>query len=395
MADRELQLLFGVDRLVRGAVEEHSSHTSAVREILRGSRRLGLLTNDAARLAHDPGVRTREALLGAGLPITRLFSPEHGLGARAPDGAMVADAVDAVTGLPISSLYGERFAPPQAALRACDAVLVDLPDVGARFYTYVWTMTHLIDACAELAVPVVVLDRPNPLGGLLAMAEGPLLEPACASFLGRLPVPIRHAVTIGEMAVLWQRERAVRSVVEVLPMRAWTRQMQWPDTGLTFVPTSPAMPSFESALLYPGLCLFEATNLSVDRAGRAPFRSLAAPWLDAAAIADATHPYLEHFGVRAVPSGHTLGVEIVDRRAVRPVAVGCALLEAIARRHAEFAWTTYPTAANPSGEGHIDRLAGTPRVCAAIDTRRPIPHDLLDVPGWDVRVADVQLYPDT
>jgi uncharacterized protein YbbC (DUF1343 family) len=355
--------------------------------------RVGLLTNDAARLGVAPEVLSRVALREAGVPLAALFSPEHGITAAAPDGSVVPNASDAATGLPVLSLYGERFAPPRDALEGLDVLLVDLPDVGARFYTYAWTMTHVIDACAETGTRMLVLDRPNPLGGDLATAEGPILEPSCVSFIGRFPVPIRHSITIGELALLWRRERAPAADVEVLPCGGWDRAMQWPDTGFEFVPMSPAMPAFESALLYPGLCLFEATNLSVARDGPAPFRSVAARWLDGDEIAEVVSGDARSGGVRVSGGGTVVRLEVVDRYAVRPVALGFALLEAISRRHHDsFAWTTYPTAANPSGGGHLERLVGTRVVRAHLDAGRRVPDLLLGTGDWGARVEPVRLY---
>ena len=370
---------FGVDRLL------------AEPAILGPARRVGLLTNDAARLSSRPEVRSRVALTESGIPLTLLFSPEHGIAATGADGSPMSDGVDPATGLRAVSLYGERFAPPVDALRSLDLLLVDLPDVGARFYTYAWTMTHVIDACATAGTPVVVLDRPNPLGGDLASAEGPLVEASCTSFIGRHAIPIRHALTIGELALLWRRERVPAARVAVVTCEGWRREMQWPDTGLAFVPMSPAMPSFESALLYPGTCLFEATNLSVGRDGAAPFRSIAAPWMDAELVAATVSADERSRGVRVRADATAVRLEIVERGAVRPVGLGFALLEAAAR-YPGFAWRPYPTAANPSGEHHLDRLAGTPAVREVLERGDRLADRLRDVTGWAARVGDVLQY---
>lgn len=350
---------FGVDRLV------------ADPSLLGGAQRVGLVTNDAARLARNVDSRSRVALIDAGVPIIRLFGPEHGLTASAADGAAVSDGTDALTGLPVVSLYGERTRPDAESLHDLDAMLFDVPDVGARFYTFTWTLFHVMAACAEGGVPVTVLDRPNPLGGELAHAEGPVLDVACRSFVGEDAIPIRHQLTLGEMARVWRRERFTDLQLRVITCDGWTRAMRWSDTGLPWVPTSPAMPSFDSAALYPGTCLFEATNLSVGRGTDAPFQQVGAPWLDVPAVlADLARRIpkgVEFSEVTFVPGSgpyiaepcRGIRVHVVDAHVLRPVALSLLLMAAIVSTHRlRFQWARYPTAANPSGDGHFERLIG-------------------------------------
>src|SRR5512133_2263214 len=185
---------FGVDRLI------------ADPSLLGDAARVGLVTNDAAR----------PALIAAGIPIVRLFGPEHGLTAAADDGTAVADGTDPLTRLPVISLYGERMRPDADSLRDLDVVLFDIPDVGVRFYTYTWTLYHLMAACAHTGTRVVVLDRPNPLGGDLQSAAGPVLDLACRSFLGEDAIPIRHQLTLGELSRLWQRDHFPKVRLDVL-----------------------------------------------------------------------------------------------------------------------------------------------------------------------------------
>jgi uncharacterized protein YbbC (DUF1343 family) len=356
---------FGIDCLVANPA------------LLDGCSRVGMVTNDAARLAADASVHSRVALQAAGVPLVRLFGPEHGLSGTAADGAAVGDDIDVRTGLPVVSLYGERMRPTREQLHDLDVVLFDIPDVGARFYTYTWTLFHLLSACAEYGVPLVVLDRPNPLGGASASVEGPVLELAYRSFVGEDAIPIVHALTLGELACLWQRERFPAANVRVIACTGWRRGQRWPALSLPWVPTSPSMPAFESVAWYPGTCLFEATNLSVGRGTDAPFCLVGAPWLDAAAVLDAftrrcdvpasactfmpSHaPYLHE-----TCQGIRLGA---PEHASAPVATGLLLLAAIMTVHAgEFAWRGYPTAANPTGEGHFERLVGRGGVRAALD----------------------------
>lgn len=374
------QVRFGVDCLMQNPGRA------------RGAR-MGLLTNDAARLAAEAKTHSRVGLLGAGVPLTLLLSPEHGLHAVAADGSPVRDGRDPLTGLPVLSLYGDRFAPPAEVLRELDLVLVDLPDVGARFYTYAWSMTHVLDACAASDVPVMVLDRPNPLGGRPEDAEGPLLDLEFSSFIGRLDIPIRHSLTLGELARLWQRERVPTLALDVVPCEGWSREDQWPDTALPWVPTSPAMPSFASALLYPGLCLFEATNVGIDRFGPAPFQCIEAPWLDAPGIARACAEESASMGVGLHADEHRVRLEVHYRRRVRPVQLGVSLLLAVAAHHvAEFRWATYPTAANPSGADHLERLFGTRELRAAATRGVQVAERALTPTGWVERMRAVMLY---
>ncbi len=361
-------MIFGID------------HVIADPRLLGSLARVGLVTNDAARLAAQPSGHSRTALLGAGVPVVRLFGPEHGLGASAADGAGVSDSTDALSGLPVVSLYGERMRPAPEQLAGLDAVLFDVPDIGARFYTYVWTLFEVGAACAEAGVPLIVLDRPNPLGGRLDFAEGPILDMTFASFVGNDAIPVRHALTVGELALLWQRERWPGADVRVIACDGWRREMVWSDTGLEWIPTSPSMPSAEGALLYPGMCLFEATNLSVGRGTDAPFQQVGAPWLDVARVLDHLSRQTPR-GVRFERVVFTPGIGpyagepcegvravATDAHLVRPVGLGLLLLAAVIATHRlRFAWARYPTAANPRGDGHFERLIGRSGIRATLD----------------------------
>ncbi|MEZ4733515.1 MAG: DUF1343 domain-containing protein [Caldilineaceae bacterium] len=353
---------FGID----GLLAHH-------RNTLQGVR-LGLVTNDAATTAllPRPLTPTRQALQAAGVPLYALFAPEHGLGASAADGAVINDAQDALTGLLVRSLYGATYRPTPAMLADIDLLLFDIPDVGVRFYTYIWTLSYVMEACAEAGVPLWVLDRPNPLGGDLAKAEGPSLDEAhLASFVGRWAMPIRHSLTIGELARLWNGERRLGVDLTVIPVENWQRSQLWSDVGLPFVPTSPSMPSYETVLPYPGTCLFEGTNLSEGRGTTTPFRIAGAPWLDAYAVADTfNRQNLPGVVARAVQFSPTTNkytdqlcqgimVHVLDEDHFRPVAAGLQLLATIIRHHPQqFQWLPYPTADSGAGYGHFDRLIG-------------------------------------
>src|SRR5688572_16028385 len=338
---------FGIDRLI------HS-------ELIPRAARVGLATNDAARLSSDVNVTSRVALLDAGFNLVRLFSPEHGIGASAADGAHVADGIDPLTRLPVVSLYGRTQRPSPEQLDDLDLVLFDIPDVGARFYTYIWTLSHVLEACAAARKPLVLLDRPNPIGGEIDACEGPMLDEArFSTFVGRWNIPIRHGLTVGELATLWNVERGIGADLRVIKVDGWTRDMHWPDTALPFVPPSPAMRDYETAVAYPGTCLFEGTNLSEGRGTEAPFRTIGAPWLDAAAVAagfDALQ--LADMRVEAVaftPSGrkyagetcHGVRLRVDAPRVFRPVAAALHLLAIVIDLHRDrFSWSPDPTAAD-------------------------------------------------
>lgn len=365
---------FGCDILVHGncAIEK--------------SARIGLVTNDAARLAANAQITSRAALREAGFNLTRLFSPEHGIAAAAPDGAAVADSVDAVTGLPVISLYGQTHRPDAEHLGDLDVVMFDIPDVGARFYTYIWTLSHVLEACAEVNKPLIVLDRPNPIGGALSDCEGPMLdEMRFSTFVGRWNISIRHGLTVGELATLWNHERQIGADLNVVKCQNWRRDMHWPDTGLPFVPTSPAMPDYQSALAYPGSCLFEGTNLHEGRGTDSPFRTIGAPWINAHALSDAMAD-LDLAGLLAPcvrfqsRSRNYAGqwcngvrLTITEPRIFRPVATALHLLAIIMQLHPDqFSFSPYPTAANQGAGAHFDRLVGTDEVRTSLASD---PHD--------------------
>lgn len=372
--------------------------------------RLGLVTNTAARTARDVNLTGRAALQQAGFNLVRLFSPEHGLGANAADGAEIADGCDPLTGLPVVSLYGARLRPAQEAIADLDAVLLDLPDIGVRFYTYIWTMSHMLEACSEASIQLIVLDRPNPLGGDLALAEGPMLDTEkFSSFLGRAAIPIRHSLTMGELARLLNVEWHLKAKLNVIPCMDWKRSMHWPDTGLPFAPTSPAIPSYESALLYPGVCLFEATNLSVGRGTDLPFQIIGAPWLNAMAVADDFNSCHVH-GLGAEQFAFTpkqqpyagipcrgVRLRINNDKCAQPVAAGLQLLATVIQRHRrEFRWADYPTAAHRGGEGHFERLMGRAGIREILEDKPPDLDEHIrhwtSAAGWVERTKNCLLY---
>ena len=218
--------------------------------------------------------------------IVRLFGPEHGVRGEAQDMESVDEPSDRATGLPVVSLYGDReesLRPKPEHLKGLDAIVYDLQDVGSRFYTFVYTLSYVMEAARDAGIPVIVLDRPNPIGGLAV--EGPILDPSLASFVGRFPLPVRHGMTTGELALLFRDSFRLAADVRVVGMSGWTRGMQFEDTGLPWVLPSPNMPTPETARVYPGGCLVEGTNLSEGRGTTRPFELVGAPWIDGTRLA--------------------------------------------------------------------------------------------------------------
>ena len=243
---------------------------------LRG-KRIGLVANPTsvtADLTHAAAALHR----AQAFRLEALFGPEHGIWANAQDLVEVDDGRDPLTGLPVHSLYGKTRVPTPDMLRGLDAVLFDVQDVGARYYTFAYTMLHVLEACAAAGVVVVVLDRPNPLGG--EVVDGNVLDPEYRSFVGLHPLAARHGLTVGELARLFRAERRLDVDLEVVPMQGWRRRMHFEDTGLPWVLPSPNMPTVDTAFVYPGGCLIEGTNLSEGRGTTRPFELVGAPWLD-------------------------------------------------------------------------------------------------------------------
>jgi uncharacterized protein YbbC (DUF1343 family) len=307
----------------------------------RGAK-LGVLAHAASI---DAGGRhlVDRLLLDGRFRVTRLFAPEHGVRGEAQDMETVIETVDRPTGLPVVSLYGADEAslrPKAEHLRGIDALVYDLQDVGSRYYTFVTTLSYAMDAASEAGIPVVVLDRPNPVAGIAI--EGPVLEPAFASFVGRFPVPVRHGLTTGELAAMMRDAFGVACDLRVVPMSGWTRGQHYEDTGLPWVLPSPNMPTPDTARVYPGGCLVEGTNLSEGRGTTRPFELVGAPWIDPAAFESALGAASDAEGLDGVlfraasfrpmfgkHAGRTCGgvqVHITDRDRAKPFAVYLVLL---------------------------------------------------------------------
>ncbi len=333
--------------------------------------RIGLLTNDVAKTGR--GVTSRLALCERGFKILRLFSPEHGLGANQPDGHAVDNMVDHLTGLPVISLYGSHLKPSKEALKGLDAVVFDIPDVGCRFYTYLWSMTYMMEACAESDIPFVVLDRPNPLGGNLLKAEGPMLDELnCSSFIGRWNIPIRHCCTLGELARYFHATRLSTLKLEVIACKGWDRSRSFFESGVSFLPTSPAVYDAETAILYPGTGLLEGIYINEGRGTDWAFKQAGAPWIDQkiwqstvvkakmAGVEIEPVTYVPEWGLYRGETCKGLRFHITDAHAFRSVLFGLELIRQLMYCFGEKVQPrVYKTRANPGGENHLDLLLGT------------------------------------
>ena len=376
--------------------------------IQRG-RRLGLLANQASvdrRLQHAAD------LLAAAGELVTLFGPEHGLRGEAQDMESTQSGRDPGTGLPVHSLYGataSTLAPSEAMLAGLDVLVCDLQDVGARYYTFAATVFHVLESAAGSDLTVVVTDRPNPLGG--RVVEGPGLKAGFESFVGRLDVPVRHALTVGEMALLFRQEAGLDVDLQVIPMKGWQRQMLWQDCCLPWVPPSPNMPTLETATVYPGGCLIEGTHLSEGRGTTRPFEFVGAPWIDAEALARtlsaASHPGLAFRPHWFRPlaqkwQGETCAgvqVHVEDAARVRSFAAYVDLLAAVRQQDpSRFTWRTEAYEFETRHPA-IDLLAGSEDLRREIESGRTAAAMAAD---WDAEAVrflaarrDLLLYPES
>ena len=328
---------------------------------LLAGKRVGLITNPTGVTvklvsAIDRMAQARDFKLAA------LFGPEHGVRGDAQAGAAVADLVDARTGLPAYSLYGTTRKPTPAMLAGLDVLVFDIQDIGARFYTYPWTLALVMQAAREAGMGVIVADRPNPIGGI--RVEGPVLDPAMASFVGAYPIPIRHGMTLGELALMMNTDFGIGCDLTVVTCTNWRRPDDATQTGLPWVPPSPNMPTIDTAFIYPGTCLIEGTNLSEGRGTTKPFELIGAPFIDAHGLADRLNQR-NLTGAHFRPAWFTpsfskfqgqlcagVQVHITDRAAFAPVDAGIAILLEVARHHGnDFSFL-------PGNPPFFDKLAG-------------------------------------
>ena len=345
-------------------------------------RRLGLLCNPASVDQHLVHARRR---LCRELPgqLKAIYAPQHGFYAEKQDNMIEsADREDPVTGLPVFSLYGATRIPTQAMMDPIDLMLVDLQDVGTRVYTFVSTLSHCMEAARQYGKRVMVLDRPNPIGG--HRVEGNLLHRDWASFVGRYPIPMRHGLTIGELARLINTHFGVACDLEVIPMHGWNRDMDFSQTGLPWVAPSPNLPTPTSAMVYPGQVIWEGTNISEGRGTTQPFELFGAPFLDPEGLIDAIDPVLTR-GVVLRPvefeptankwAGHPcrgFQIHVTDAAVYSPYALSLALYQTI--------YQTYPDRfayQKPPYEYEFERLPmdlilGDRRIRAQVEAGTPL-----------------------
>ncbi|MGB2862041.1 MAG: DUF1343 domain-containing protein [Sedimentisphaerales bacterium] len=342
------------------------------KEVFEG-RRLGIITNHTA---YDKDSRFIVDVFKnmKGVTITALLSPEHGLWGTAPDGEKIDSQTHPVYNLPVYSLYGKTQKPTSDMLRDIDVLVFDIQDIGARFYTYIYTMSLAMEAAAENGKTFVVLDRPNPINGI--SIQGNILEPAQASFVGLYPIPVRHGMTAGELAKMFNGQGwlagGVKADLVVVPMEGWHRPMWYDQTGLRFINPSPNMPNLETAAVYPGLCLLEGTNVSEARGTPMPFRQFGAPWIDSKRLAERLNalnlPAMRFEPVRFTPTSskyqgrecHGVRIIVTDKDRLTSYSSGVRIVNEICRMYPDQIKWRAP---------HFDRLCGTSKIRNAITNR--------------------------
>ncbi|HEX5415384.1 MAG TPA: DUF1343 domain-containing protein [Chloroflexota bacterium] len=302
---------------------------------LLAGKRVGLVTNPTGRTV--AGVSDVDALFNhPDVKLTALFGPEHGLRGNAQDGVKIDSTTDQQTGLPIYSLYGDTKRPTKAMLQNVDVLVFDIQDVGARFYTFASTMAYVMQAAAAEKKPVIILDRPNPITD--DGVEGPVLEPGQESFTGLYPIPVRHGMTMGELARLFNDAFGIHADLTVVPVAGWRRGVWYDQTAIPWVRPSPNIPDLATATVYPGVGLIEATNIAEGRGTPTPFLNVGAPWLDgdrwASALNDLKLPGVRFAPTRFTPASNKfqdqacggVKIEVTDRAAFQAVTTGLSLI---------------------------------------------------------------------
>lgn len=345
--------------------------------VLRG-RRVGLVSNPASV---DGDLRQTANRLAADgeIQLGALFGPQHGFHSDVQDNMVeTRDGYDEIRHVPVYSLYGDTREPTAEMLRELDVLVIDLQDVGCRVYTFVYTMAHCLTAARRHGIDVLACDRPNPIGG--TAVEGPLLTHGFESFVGMYPIPLRHGLTIGELARLFNEEFGIGARLDVIPMEGWRRDMYADDTSLPWVMPSPNMPTLDTAVVYPGTVLFEGTTLSEGRGTTRPFEIVGAPWVMAERLADAMNRLnLPGVFFRPVTFEPTFQkharlrcggcqIHVLDRARFRPVKTAIALICAFRASDPErFRWRDPPYEYEHE-KLPIDILAGSTALRNAIDS---------------------------
>jgi uncharacterized protein YbbC (DUF1343 family) len=347
---------------------------------LRG-RRVGVVCNPAS--VNGGFAHVADRLIESGTQVGAIFGPQHGFRSDVQDNMIESGhAEDARRRVPIYSLYSETREPTPAMLEGLDVLVIDLQDIGARIYTFIYTMANCLRAAARHGVDVIVCDRPNPIGGVTV--EGPTLRPGYESFVGQFPIPMRHGMTIGELARLFNDAFGIGAKLEVVKMDGWDRRWYQDQTGLPWVIPSPNIPTLDSAVVYPGTVLFEGTLLSEGRGTTRPFELLGAPWIDAERFASAMNArklagvhfrpavFEPTFQKHARTSCGGCQIHVLDRGALQPCSVAAALLLEFRRAAPDrFAWRQ-PPYEYEHDKLPIDILAGSPDLREQIDADQPL-----------------------
>lgn len=343
---------------------------------LRG-RRVGIVSNPAS-VDHEFVHIVDRLMAMRGVTVTALFGPQHGFRSDVQDNMIETPHTDdAVRRVPVYSLYSDTREPTRDMLADVDVLVIDLQDIGARIYTYIYTMANCLRACARHGVEVIVCDRPNPIGG--TTVEGPILAEGFESFVGQFPIPMRHGMTIGELARLFNDHFRIGAAVDVMRMSGWSRDQYADEAQAPWVMPSPNMPTLDTAIVYPGTVLFEGTMASEGRGTTRPFELIGAPWVQAermAAALNAQHLPGVHvrpavfeptFQKHARVSCGGCQIHVTNRRQFQPVLTGVALIEAVRREDpSAFAWRQ-PPYEYEHDKWPIDILAGSSRLREAIE----------------------------
>ncbi|KPJ96622.1 MAG: hypothetical protein AMJ53_00035 [Gammaproteobacteria bacterium SG8_11] len=359
-------------------------------------KRIGIITNHTACNSNNQHILDVFFEM-PDVTVTALFGPEHGIKGTAEAGKAIESQADPLKKIPIYSLYGEVRKPTPEMLENINILVFDIQDVGARFYTYIYTMSLAMGAAAEQGRQFVVLDRPNPINGIAV--EGNILEPEFATFVGLYPIPARHGMTVGELAKMFNEEgwleNGVKANLTIIPMKNWQRELFFDETGLSFIKPSPNMPDLKTGIVYPGACLIEGTNTSEGRGTTTPFQILGAPWIKGSDLADSLNN-LQLPGVTfhdttftpvSIPGAAPQpkyqdqpcsGIKIVvtDRNRFKPYFTGMNIVNTIHQMYSDsLQWRA----------SHFDRLCGTAYIREAIINNRDI--QMLQQ-SWDDALED-------
>lgn len=312
---------------------------------------------------------SRISLLKSGFNITKLFTPEHGFDTQGEDGAFIEHQIDSATQLPLISLYSEKLAPSKKDLEDIDVVFIDLPDIGARFYTYLWTMTYILESCEKYCKKVIILDRPNPLAQPLELAEGPILEESCRSFIGRFGIPVTHQCTFAELAAYFKANYYPKLHLDVIKMENYDREN---NSSYIFFPTSPAIQKIDTIYTYAGACLFEGLNINEGRGSDFPFTQFGAPWIDGKLLfnrlqdsqIDTDLDIVEYKPSISLYAGETCyGLRVIPKNS-KTFQSFKFFIQVIQMIHELFPdklkERDYLTNVNPNGAKHLDKLIGIP-----------------------------------